>query len=136
MITRNELMQVFRGRGDTDVGYLEAHSTRFLNTYHHFDSCWDRNAGTRMLDIGAHWLHQSAVFSLGGYQVTATDVPITFGSESVQSVAESLGIELVSYTDLSANGSLSAIASDSMSVVLMAEIIEHITFNPDRKSVV
>ncbi len=130
MITRDELMQVFRGRGDTDVGYLEAHSSRFLNTYHRFDSGWDRNAGIRLLDIGAHWLHQSAVFSLGGYQVTATDVPITFDSESVQAVAGLLEIELLSYTDLSAEGSLSAISSDSMNIVLMAEIIEHITFNP------
>jgi len=130
LITRDEIMKVFNEIGGTDFEYLDAHLPRFLNTYHRFDSRWDRNRGMRMLDIGAHWLHQSAVFRLGGYEVIAADVPITFGLEPVQSVAKSLGIDLIAYTDLSAEGSLSSIASDSMNIVLMAEIIEHITFNP------
>jgi 2-polyprenyl-3-methyl-5-hydroxy-6-metoxy-1,4-benzoquinol methylase len=130
LITRDEILTVFRENGGTDIEYLEAHLARFLNTYHQFDSHWDRNRGLRMLDIGAHWLHQSSVFRLGGYEVTAADVPNTFELESVQALAGSLGIELLSYTDLSVEGSLSAIASDSMNVILMAEIIEHITFNP------
>lgn len=60
----------------------------------------------------------------------AADVPITLGLEPVQATAKSLGIDLISYTDLSAEGSLSAVASDSINIILMAEIIELITFNP------
>ena len=123
-------MAVFEEIPGTDLDYLGSHLSRFLNTYQRFDSGWDRNRGTRLLDIGAHWLHQGVVFSLGGYDVIAADVPITFGIPAVQQLAESRNIDLVSYPDLSAKGSLAAIESDSINVVLMAEIIEHITFNP------
>lgn len=130
MISQEQVLAVFGEAGGTDLDYLEAHLPRFLNTFRRFDSRWDRRRGVRMLDIGAHWLHQAVVFALGGYQVTAADVPVTFELESVQKLADSQGIGLLSYTDLSAPGSLSAIPSDSMNVVMMAEIIEHITFNP------
>ena len=130
MVDRDKIIEVFNMSGGTDLGYLEAHLSRFLNTYHRFDSGWDRNKGVNLLDIGAHWLHQAAVFSLGGYKVIAADVPNTLDLESVKTLAESLEIELVSYTDLSVAGSLSDVASNSMNVVLLAEIIEHITFNP------
>ena len=130
MITREEVLKVFAECVETDLPYLEAHLQRFLNTYHRFDSTWDRSRGGNVLDIGAHWLHQSAVFLLGGYEVIAADVPNTLSVESVQVLAKSLEINLVSYTDLSKEGSLAAVASDSINIVLMAEIIEHITFNP------
>lgn len=86
--------------------------------------------GTQVLDIGAHWLHQASVFRLGGYEVIAADVPITLERESVQQLAESLGIALITYEDLSVEDSLSPIESSSVDIVVMAEIIEHITFNP------
>jgi len=130
VITDAELMKVFSEDVYTDSAYLGAHLQRFLNTYHRFDSGWDRSRGVNVLDIGAHWLHQSTVFRLGGYKVVAADVPITLNLEPVQDLARSLDIELVSYTDLSAENSLSAVASDSINIILMAEIIEHITFNP------
>ena len=130
MTSRDEVRAVFLGSPRTDVNYLEAHLSRFLNTFSRFDSGWDRNRGIRLLDIGAHWLHQSVVFSLGGYRVTAADVPVTFEIPAVQELAAAHEIDLVSYSDLSAPGSLTQIESNSINVVLMAEIIEHITFNP------
>lgn len=130
MTTREQVLDVFRESGGTDMGYLEAHLNRFLNTYQRFDASWDRNRGMRMLDIGAHWLHQAFVFRLGGYQVMAADVPVTFEIESVKSLAEKFEIDLVPYQDLSAQGSLSAVESNSINIIMMAEIIEHITFNP------
>jgi len=71
MISRDEVLNGFSKSGGTDSSYLEAHLSRFLNTYHRFDSAWDHNKGVNLLDIGAHWLHQAAVFSLGGYKVIA-----------------------------------------------------------------
>jgi 2-polyprenyl-3-methyl-5-hydroxy-6-metoxy-1,4-benzoquinol methylase len=130
MISREDLMAVFEEVPGTDRAYLDAHLSRFTNTYERFDSGWDRNCGTRLLDIGAHWLHQSVVFSLGGYQITAADVPVTFELPVVQTLAAARNIDLVSYRDLSVPGSLAQVESDSINVVLMAEIIEHITFNP------
>jgi 2-polyprenyl-6-hydroxyphenyl methylase/3-demethylubiquinone-9 3-methyltransferase len=125
-----DILNVFHDHPGTDRTYLEAHLTRFLNTYRRFDSGWDRNRGMRMLDIGAHWLHQSVVFRLGGYEVIAADVPVTMELESVRQLAAALDIELLAYDDLSAAGCLSAVPSDSINVILLAEIIEHITFNP------
>ena len=130
MIDREEVMAVFEEIPGTDVDYLRAHLSRFINTYDRFNSGWDRNRGVRLLDIGAHWLHQSVVFSLGGYEITAADVPVTFEIPAVRGLAAARNIELLSYSNLAAPGSLAQLESDSINVVLMAEIIEHITFNP------
>lgn len=130
MLSPQEVLAVFRDSGGSDMDYLQAHLPRFLNTYQRFNSTWDRNRGVHMLDIGAHWLHQALVFRLGGYAVTAADVPVTLELESVRNLASRHGIELLRYTDLSAAGCLAALADDSQNVILMAEIIEHITFNP------
>ena len=123
-------MEAFADEDGTDPAYLVRHLPRFLDTYQRFDATWDRARGTRLLDIGGHWLHQSVVFALGGYQVTSTDLPDTFERESVRRVAEQHDIRLVTYKDLSAEGVLSEIEDESVNVVLLAEIIEHITFNP------
>lgn len=130
MINHKDVIAVFAEIPDTDIGYLIHHLSRFTNTYERFNSGWDHNRGTKLLDIGAHWLHQSVVFSLGGYDVTAADLPGTFEVQSLQQLASNMDIKLVNYADLSAPGSLASVESDSISVVLMAEIIEHITFNP------
>jgi 2-polyprenyl-3-methyl-5-hydroxy-6-metoxy-1,4-benzoquinol methylase len=130
MISSKDVMAVFEEIPGTDLAYLGHHLSRFTNTYERFDSGWDRRHGNRLLDIGAHWLHQSVVFSLGGYDITAADLPVTFEMQSVQQLASARDIKLVSYTDLSVPGSLASVESDSINVVMMAEIIEHITFNP------
>jgi hypothetical protein len=64
------------------------------------------------------------------HAITAADVPITFELPAVQQLAAAKNIELLSYQDLAVSGSLAKLESDSVNVVLMAEIIEHITFNP------
>ena len=130
VINPEEIIKAFEGSGETDMNYLRHHMDRFINTYNRFDKTWDRSKGTRLLDIGAHWLHQSMVFKYGGYQVVAADLPMTFGVDDVRSLASQHDIELVGYEDLSAPDCLKAIPSDSIDVVLMSEIIEHITFNP------
>ena len=130
MINSKDVIAIFEKVPNSDMAYLHHHLPRFTNTYERFESGWDRNRGTRLLDIGAHWLHQSVVFSLGGYDVTAADLSATFEVPSIQQLASARDIKLVSYTDLSAPGSLASVESDSINVVLMAEIIEHITFNP------
>lgn len=130
MINPDEILDVINRSGHTDQNYLKAHLARFINTFSRVDGAWDKERGVRLLDIGAHWLHQAVVFRLGGYEVIAADVPATLEDDSVKNLAADQDIELLSYTDLWRPGSLSSIPSDSINIVLMAEIIEHITFNP------
>jgi hypothetical protein len=72
-MTLAEYLGYFTASGGTDDGYLRAHWARFRNTKARFDAGWDKARGTRVLDVAAHWLHQSLLFALDGYQVTASD---------------------------------------------------------------
>ena len=130
MVSQKDVLAIFDQINETDKSYLNTHLSRFINTFNRFDSNWDRNRGNRVLDIGAHWLHQSIVFKLGGYDIVAADLPTTLEMDGVKKLAEANDIKLVSYSDLSVPNSLSDISSNSIDVVLLSEIIEHITFNP------
>jgi len=124
------LMQLLQPHGGTDVHYLSHHYDRFAATKREFESSWDRARGTRVLDIGAHWLHQSMLYAVDGYQVTATDLPITLELASVQSLAAAHGIRLVATPDLSRADAFAVLDDNSFDIILFTEIIEHITFNP------
>lgn len=84
----------FLAFGGTDVAYLSAHCARFLETKRIFEASWNRDRG-RVLDVGAHWLHQSHFYARDGYQVTAADFPSTLGLESVRKAANAWGITLI-----------------------------------------
>lgn len=126
------LFELFEAYGGTDVAYLIDHHDRFLATIREFDSSWDRSRGVRILDVGAHWLHQAVLWRRAGYDVTAVDLPTTFELENVRRCAKAEGIELIPDSDLEHCPSLAALPSASFNVVLFTEIIEHITFNPVR----
>lgn len=130
MTKLDELLQYYARFGGTDTAYLEAHLPRFLDTKSRFVSSWDRNRGVRVLDVGAHWLHQSLLYAQDGFDVVALDMPVTFDIPSVRAVAEQNAIKLLAEEDLSTARSLDAIGDHSVDIVLFTEIIEHITFNP------
>lgn len=127
-----ELLAEFRRHGGTDEDYLTHHYARFAETRREFCSTWDRTRGARVLDIGAHWLHQSLLWSSDGYEVTAVDLPTTFDLQEVRNIARVHRIRLVPCADLAGADALEAIESDSIDILLFTEIIEHITFNPVR----
>lgn len=129
-ITLDEMLAEFRRCGHTDEGYLTHHYPRFRETKREFCATWDINRGRRVLDVGAHWLHQSYLWQADGFQVTAVDLPLTFELESVKLLADAHGIRLVGCGDLERARELDAIESDSVDIMLFTEIIEHITFNP------
>lgn len=124
------LIELGRSHGGTDVSYLAHHYPRFAATKREFESTWDRKRGLRVLDVGAHWLHQSLLYALDGYQVTATDLPLTMDLPNVRSLADAHGIRLLSTPDLARADALAALPEDGFDVILFTEIIEHITFNP------
>ena len=116
---------------ETDRGYLRAHYSRFFETKRLFFA--DKPSSTqplRVLDVGAHWLHQSLVWRAEGHSVIAADIPATLALQGVIELAKKNDVSLVVYDRLDTGNALAAVASDSVDVVLFAEILEHITFNP------
>jgi 2-polyprenyl-3-methyl-5-hydroxy-6-metoxy-1,4-benzoquinol methylase len=114
---------------ETDRGYLRAHYPRFLDTYHRFRE-HKTESGLRVLDVGAHWLHQSLIWRRDGHNVIAADVPATLALPNVINLAARNDISLIAYDRLDTGNALDSVVSDSIDVVLFTEILEHITFNP------
>lgn len=125
-----EVEQRLARHGHSDLAYLRSHYPRFAATLREFRSTWPASGGRRVLDIGAHWLHQSLLWAHSGFAVTALDLPDTLGYPSVRSLAAELSIELIDNADLEHPVGLRELATDSVDVVLFTEIIEHLTFNP------
>jgi 2-polyprenyl-3-methyl-5-hydroxy-6-metoxy-1,4-benzoquinol methylase len=115
--------------GTTDLCYLEVHYPRYQVTQElaYQSWKWDR---ANVLDIGAHWLHQSVFYALDGHHVTAADLAITFDDPAVRKIASTHDIRLLTCEDLSAEAAFDELEDDSMDVVLFCEILEHLTFNP------
>jgi 2-polyprenyl-6-hydroxyphenyl methylase/3-demethylubiquinone-9 3-methyltransferase len=113
----------------TDVEYLTLHYSRFCVTkelaYEQWK--WER---ADILDVGAHWLHQSVLYALDGHQVTAADFSNPLDDPAVRRIASNHNINLLVYEDLSSERVFDELDDDSMDVILFCEILEHITFNP------
>lgn len=131
-MTAHEFHQTYFSEFVTDSAYLLAHFPRFVVTKKTFETTTPRtpNATRRVLDVGAHWLHQSVLWRRDGYHVIAADVPDTLRRPDVQCLAEKNSIQLIAYPRLDTGSVFDAIPSHSIDVVLFCEIIEHITFNP------
>ncbi len=119
----------FARAGGTELPYLRAHYTRFAATKREHDRAREGTPGV-LLDIGAHWLHQSLLWALDGWDVIAMDMPVTSEVPIVRDLAALHSIRLLPNRDLEHPDALAALADDSVDVVLFTEVIEHITFNP------
>lgn len=126
----DEYRALFAGHGNTDEEYLARHWRRFRKTFALFSEQWSPEKSARVLDIGAHWLHQSVLYARAGYEVTAAEFGDVLQQGGVRSVAESSHIRLHGYDDLNEAGAFSALGPDSIDVVLFSEVLEHLAFNP------
>jgi 2-polyprenyl-3-methyl-5-hydroxy-6-metoxy-1,4-benzoquinol methylase len=126
----DEFKDLFASHGGTDLQYLDHHYERFNQTKERLLSHWDRNRGNRLLDVGAHWLHQALLYATDGFDVTALDLPVTLQLANVQALARAHSIKLLPNADLQQPVALREIPDNSFDLVLFTEIIEHITFNP------
>jgi 2-polyprenyl-3-methyl-5-hydroxy-6-metoxy-1,4-benzoquinol methylase len=126
--TLSEYAALFSEHGLTDTSYLESQYQRYCSTKRRLESEW--RGGSRLLDVGAHWLHQALLYARDGYAVTAADLPITLQTPSVRSLARCYGVTLLEYSDLETTTAFRQIPDNSFDVILFTEIIEHITFNP------
>jgi len=130
MLTIGEYEQLFDAHGGTDATYLRHHFLRYTRTKQRLLSNWDRSRGNRVLDVGAHWLHQALMYARDGFSVTAIDMPVTLETDCVRRLAKAYAIELLPNRDLEHPEALAGQADNSFDLVLFTEIIEHITFNP------
>ena len=131
-LTYEEALRHFQAFGETDVDYLRQHFHRFVVTRQLYDQTQFGQSRRRVLDVGAHWLHQSHLWARDGHAVTAMDLSLTFDRESVRRAAEADGIRLLHCDDLENARALDAFPDDAFDVLLFTEIIAHITFNPRR----
>lgn len=114
---------------ETDFDYLEQHFPRLCQTKKYiFEDLSDDSLD--VIDIGAHWLHQTLLYALDGHRVTAADLPVSLGQSSVQDIAKQNKINVYTYEDLSQISAFDGLQSDSFDLILFTEIIEHLTFNP------
>ncbi|MBK7001023.1 MAG: methyltransferase domain-containing protein [Rhodoferax sp.] len=131
MLPLDEYLAIFERYGKTDTEYLKYHYLRFYLTQKLFCENWSVSAnGKRVLDVGAHWLHQSLLYARDGFEVTAADFPGTLSVPSVIDLADAHGISLFSYHNLSEINTFDAFPENSFDVIIFSEILEHITFNP------
>jgi SAM-dependent methyltransferase len=125
------VLKICQEYGIPDAGYLKTHLNRFLMTRSLLLEQWEIGRGNRILDIGAHWLHNAICYAISGFAVTASDLAgKTLSSPAVISLAKNHGITIQPYRDLSDPVELDSLPTDSFDLILFAEILEHITFNP------
>jgi 2-polyprenyl-6-hydroxyphenyl methylase/3-demethylubiquinone-9 3-methyltransferase len=115
----------------THEDYLRVHYHRYVDTYRRVaGGKAPLREGAHVLDIGAHWLHQSLLYARSGFQVTAFDMPHILGMQEVQSLAQAYAIALLPNADLEHPEALHSLPENSVDIVLFTEVIEHLTFNP------
>lgn len=125
-----EFLPLFSPHGGTHESYLRDHYPRFVATRQRLLSPAAGRTGGRLLDIGAHWLHQALLYAIDGWEITALDLPATLDAPEVRALARAHGISLLPNPNLERPTALGAIADDTFDVVLLTEVIEHLAFNP------
>lgn len=124
------LEALFAANGGTDFNYLRDHYPRFETTWRAYAHGPRGQRRGRMLDIGSHWLHQTLLWRLQGFEVTATDIAATIEADNLRRVAEHQGIVLLCNASLEHPTDLDSLPDNSFDLILLAEVIEHLAFNP------
>ncbi|WP_161808477.1 class I SAM-dependent methyltransferase [Methyloglobulus morosus] len=83
----------------------------------------------RVLDIGSHYLHQSTLLSLLGYDVYGLDVPLFTKAPFIQERSRLMNIQNISSGSHQLGDFLGG-QDNSFNLVVCTEMLEHITFNP------
>ena len=128
--TFEDYAALFAAHGDSGAEYLRRHFPRFAATKQRLLSHLNRAAGNQVLDVGAHWLHQTVLYAIDGFAVTALDLPTTLDADSVRALAQAHSIMLLPNAELEHPAALRGIADNTFDIVLFTEVIEHLAFNP------
>jgi 2-polyprenyl-6-hydroxyphenyl methylase/3-demethylubiquinone-9 3-methyltransferase len=117
------------GGNEADLKYFNGHLARYARTLHRvMELCLP---GSRVLDIGSHYLHQAAALGVLGYEVVGIDVAAF--SEQAPMKVRAARYNISNYScDRMDLGEFLGGNEEAFDVILFTEILEHITFNPIR----
>jgi 2-polyprenyl-6-hydroxyphenyl methylase/3-demethylubiquinone-9 3-methyltransferase len=121
---------IFERYGSPGEKYMRSSYPRFIATKRILAGSPFGRSPVRMLDVGSHWLHHAVLYAMDGIAVTGADKFYCPPNDQVRAIARDFNIAVVGVNDLSAPSELDALPENSFDVVLFAEILEHITFNP------
>jgi 2-polyprenyl-3-methyl-5-hydroxy-6-metoxy-1,4-benzoquinol methylase len=110
-----------------DIQYFEYHRKRYLRMAKTVTSLCDK--GAKILDIGSHYLHSSILLKKLGYDVYGMDVSQFWSIDFVKERGAEFGIKPLIQDDLQ-HLSARDLDEGSYDLIVFAEILEHITFNP------
>lgn len=120
----------FEQFGPTDTRYLSAHYARYLSTRDFTLSAVPGNRRLRILDVGAHWLHNAFFYANRGHKLIVMDSPQTLEISRVKDAADRMGAEVRPNNRMEKADGFAGMTSDSIDIVLFCEVIEHLAFNP------
>jgi 2-polyprenyl-3-methyl-5-hydroxy-6-metoxy-1,4-benzoquinol methylase len=123
-------IDIFKKFGNPAEEYMRNTYPRYCKTKKILTDSWPENNTKRMLDIGAHWLHQAVLYAMDGFKVTAADLYTDEKNPVIMGIAQEYAISMVEYKDLSDPQELQSLPENSFDLILFSEILEHITFNP------
>ena len=124
------VMEVMAADGNAlDLAYGQVHRPRFRRNLARVAALCPR--GSRILDIGSHYLHQAMALRFLGYEVVGTDVAAFADHPLIRRRVATLGIDNRVVEHLERGDFLSG-EENAFDLVLFSEIFEHITFNPVR----
>jgi len=121
---------MFAKYGDPGENYIYNAYPRFCTTKRLLTEKVSSSEGCRLLDIGAHWLHNAVLYAMDGFSVVAADINYSDNNPVVAGISKEFAIKLVEYKDLANPHELDMLPENSFDVILFTEILEHITFNP------
>jgi 2-polyprenyl-6-hydroxyphenyl methylase/3-demethylubiquinone-9 3-methyltransferase len=132
MIPFEQYNALFEKYGDSGEDYLRLCYPRYCTTKQLLLDRYGPDRQKRLLDIGAHFLHNATVYAMDGFAVTAAELSEieAFSHPVVKGIAREFDIRLIEYGDLSNPVELHSLPENSFDCIMFLEILEHITFNP------
>ncbi len=123
-----EVGKLVADRGiDGDIEYFNYHKNR----YRRMATTLMKHSpeGSKILEIGSHYLHSSMILKKLGYQVDGMDVSEFWSLDFVAERGDTFAISPIINDDLQQLASV-GLEEESYDLILFTEILEHITFNP------
>jgi 2-polyprenyl-3-methyl-5-hydroxy-6-metoxy-1,4-benzoquinol methylase len=112
-----------------DQNYFEQQRPRYMHMLARLEQL--RPPPCIVLDIGSHYLHQSMLLKEFGYEVWGIDVELFAGAPLVRERAEDFGINNIT-VDMLEKGNFLPDQTNRFDLILLTEVLEHLTFNPIR----
>lgn len=123
----SKVAEIIRKYSDNDESYFKNNIHRYKFTLGRFLE--SSNHG-KILDIGCHYLHQSMLLSILGFDVWGLDVSDFAQKESIKKRAEITNVKVNQVNNLHIANCLGFLENDAFDIIFFAEILEHIAFNP------